>query len=120
MDERQGEPASGVERAGRPSDRAIELPHGCELVRTTREFDEHTVPGGLLAAHRVADGVWGRLVVRNGSLRFGFDDAPGERLVVAGDSQVIPPARVHHLTIEGAVRFVVEFHRPTGAGTVST
>jgi len=97
----------------------IELPAGCELVRTTREFDEPTVPAALLSAHRVADGVWGRLVVRDGALRFGFDDEAGERLVVAGATQVIPPGRPHHLRIDGAVRFVVEFHRPPGAGTVT-
>ncbi len=98
----------------------IELPPGCELVRTTREFDQHSVPDGLLSAHRVADGVWGRLVVREGALRFGFDDEAEERLVVAGASQVIPPGRFHHLAIDGATRFVVEFHRQGGTGTVAT
>lgn len=96
----------------------IELPPDCELVRTTREFDERTVPAGLLAAHRVADGVWGRLVVREGSLRFGFDDEAEERPVGAGASQVIPPGRFHHLVLDGAVRFVVEFHRSSDTGTV--
>ncbi len=95
----------------------IELPAGCELVRTTREFDEHAVPAGLLSAHRVADGVWGRLVVREGALRFGFDDEADDRLVGAGASQVIPPGRFHRLTIDGPVRFVVEFHRPADADT---
>lgn len=98
----------------------IELPAGCELVRTTREFDEHTVPAGLLAAHRVADGVWGRLVVHDGSIGFGFDDSTDVRIVNVGESQVIPPGRLHHLTIDGAVRFVVEFHRPPNVGTVTS
>ena len=96
----------------------IELPAGCELVRTTREFDEHTVPAGLLAAHRVAEGLWGRLVVRDGSVGFGFDDG-NERTVSVGESQVIPPGRLHHLSIDGAVRFVVEFHRPSDVGEVA-
>lgn len=115
-------PAAGSETHRRPAMRdartsgfgVIELPAGCELVRATREFDEQTVPAALLAAHRVADGVWGRLVVREGALRFGFDDETTERLVTAGSSQVIPPGRLHHLTVDGAVRFVVEFHRPVG------
>ena len=101
----------------------IDLPPGCSLVRTTPEFDEHTVPTGLLRAHRVADGVWGRLVVRAGSLSFGFDDeAPDatDRVVAAGGSQVIPPGRSHHVSVDGAVRFVVEFHRPATPDTVSS
>lgn len=98
----------------------IELPDGCELARTTKEFDERTIPAGFLAAHRVADGVWGRLVVRDGSLRFGFDDSDDERTVSSGQVQVIPPGRLHHLVVDGPVRFVVEFHRPSGAGTVTS
>lgn len=102
----------------------IELPAGCTLVRATPEFDENTVPGGLLAAHRIAAGVWGRLVVLDGSIRFAFDgaghddDAPEptaadhEWVVAAGEHVVIPPERLHHVRIDGAVRFLVEFHRP--------
>ena len=92
---------------------ASALPDGLELVRTTDEFDEHTVPAGLLRDHRVASGVRGRLVVRSGSLCFGFDD-DDEIDVGAGGSVVIPPKRVHHVRVEGPVRFVVEFHRPGG------
>ncbi len=86
------------------------LPHGLELDRTTDEFDERTVPTGLLRDHRVATGVWGRLVVRSGALRFGFGD-DDEFVVSAGASVVIPPDRVHHVAVDGPVRFAVEFHR---------
>lgn len=89
-----------------------ELPPDCELVRTTPEFDEVSVPAGLLGVHRVADGVWGRLVVCAGSLWFGFEDEDRERNLTSGDRQVIPPGRLHHLRMDGPVRFVVEFHRP--------
>ncbi len=73
------------------------------------------MPAGLLASHRVADGVWGRLVVRTGSLTLVFedDDGPGH-LVGAGQHVVIPPGREHHLRLDGPVTFVVEFHRPPG------
>lgn len=88
------------------------LPSDVRLVRTTPELDEASVPPGLLGAHRVAEGVWGRLVVRSGSLRFVFDDDPhGARSVAAGGHVVIPPRRVHHLEIDQPVTFVVEFHR---------
>lgn len=92
-----------------------ELPAGLELARTTPLFDEGSVPAGLLAAHQVAEEVWGQLVVQRGALRFVFEDAPGESIVVgAGDRVVIPPARPHHLELDGPVAFVVEFHRPGG------
>jgi tellurite resistance-related uncharacterized protein len=89
-----------------------DLPDGLELARTTPTFDQTNVPAGLRAAHRVADDVWGRLVVHTGSLTFRFDDGPDNpRRVTAGGDVVIPPAIPHHVEIDGPVTFAVEFHR---------
>lgn len=87
----------------------IGLPEDVHLVRTTPEFDEESIPAGLLRSHIVAPGVWGRVVVRSGSIDFAFDDSARRRLE-AGDTQVIPPERVHHLAVTGPVTLVVEFH----------
>lgn len=82
------------------------------LARTTDVFDNDSVPAGLLRSHRVADGVWGRLVVQTGALTFVFDDEPDNPISVsAGESVAIPPGRVHHLEPDEPVTFVVEFHR---------
>lgn len=89
-----------------------QLPEGLELARTTDVFDEDSVPAGLLRAHRVADGVWGRLVVHEGSVGFRFEDEDRLLNAAAGDSIAIPPGRRHHVELVGPVRFVVEFHRP--------
>lgn len=89
-----------------------QLPAGLELTRTTPSFGEHTVPAGLLSAHRVAEGVWGRLVVTSGSVRFVFEDGSAMPTTIGtGEFQVIPPARTHHLELVGPVAFHVEFHR---------
>ncbi len=88
-----------------------ELPEDVSLVRTTAVFDEESVPTGLLRAHRIATGVWGRLVVRTGSLGFRFEDHDEPMPVLAGDTVVIPPDRPHHVVIDGPVRFVIEFHQ---------
>ncbi len=82
------------------------------LQRTTDAFDSGTVPSGLLRAHQIADGVWGRLCVLTGTLRFVWEDddrAPVELSV--GDALVIPPRTPHHVELGPGVRFVVEFHR---------
>ncbi len=90
----------------------LALPDGVELVRTTPTFDESSVPIGLLAAHHVAEGVWGRVVVASGSVGFMFDDQPELiRSVQVGEVQVIPPGRSHRLVVEGPVTLAVEFHR---------
>ena len=88
------------------------LPAGLTLQRTTPTFDEESTPQGLRAAHAVADGVWGRVVIESGSLGFVFEDEPDDvRAMGPADRQVIPPARLHHVVIDGPVRFAVEFHR---------
>jgi tellurite resistance-related uncharacterized protein len=95
-----------------------QLPDGLEHVRTTDVFDNTTVPAGLLRAHRVADGVWGKLVVHTGTVTFVFDDEPVQPITArAGDSVAIPPARRHHLELDEPATFAVEFHRtPQPAG----
>ncbi len=90
-----------------------EIPADYVLARTTDVFTNDTVPAGLLRAHRVADGVWGRLVVKSGALTFVFEDEPeAGRRVEAGGSLIIPPRRLHHLELDEPVTFAVEFHRP--------
>ncbi len=89
------------------------IPEGFTLARTTDVFDRDTVPNGLLRAHRVAAGIWGRLVVHDGQVRFVFEDTPDEPIAVdAGDAVVIPPSRYHHVELDGPARFAVEFYRP--------
>ncbi len=91
------------------------LPPGLEHVRTTDLFDERTAPAGLRRAHRVADGIWARLVVHTGALSFRFEDEPADqaRIVTTDRAAVIPPARLHHVAFDqGPVTFSIEFHRP--------
>ncbi|MEZ5382490.1 MAG: DUF1971 domain-containing protein [Microthrixaceae bacterium] len=89
-----------------------ELPDDVQLVRTTNVFDNDTVPAGLLKAHQVAAGVWGRLVVRSGSVGFVFEDAPDQQVSVAsGGALVIPPQRHHHVVLGEPATFAVEFYR---------
>jgi tellurite resistance-related uncharacterized protein len=99
-----------------PSAGARELPDDLVLVRTTPEFTDRSVPAGLLRAHRVADGTWGRILVRKGSVRFVFEEPPTEgepctsHDLSAGDSLVIPPRTAHRVEPAEGSQFVVEFH----------
>ena len=90
-----------------------QLPAGLEHVRTTPVFDQDSAPAGLLATHRIATGVWGRLVVHSGSLTFRFEDRPEDgRLVTPHEPMVIPPDRPHRVEFDDdPVRFAIEFHR---------
>lgn len=88
------------------------LPDDVVLARVTDDWTPETAPVGLGRAHRVAEGTWGRLVVREGSVHFIFEDEPDEVInVSAGEAQVIPPQRPHHVEFTGPATFAVEFYR---------
>ena len=88
------------------------MPVGLELVRTTPEFTDTTVPPALLSAHHVGPAVWGRLRVRAGRVLFAFEDDPMHVVGLSAGEQVdIPPLREHHVEGLAGARFVVEFYR---------
>ncbi len=92
------------------------IPDGFELTRTTDVFDNDTVPAGLLRAHRVATGVWGRFIVYTGLVTFVFEDTPDQAIgVSANEHVVVPPARPHQLELNEPSTFAVEFYREPSA-----
>ena len=91
----------------------LALPLGAVLERTTPVFTATTVPSGLLRAHRVAPGVWGRLVVEAGTVTFVMETTGAARIVGAGERQTIPPEVEHHVEPSADAAFTVEFHRPS-------
>ena len=95
-------------------DRA-EIPDGLQVSRTAGPFDATTLPPGLRKAHRVAEGVWGRLRVIEGSAGISLDTDPPIRVqLAAGDAQPIPPGVPHAVTVDGPVRLAVDFLVPGG------
>lgn len=82
------------------------------MYRSTRSFDENTIPTGLLGEHTTKEGVWARLRIEHGELTVEFF-APLGGLVRGqpDDPVVIPPGIVHRVRLAGPVRFLVEFLR---------
>jgi len=112
----------GSHIACRLCDRA-ELPDAVRLERTSPEWDEHTVPAGLLRAHRLADGIWGRIAVGAGNLRFlASTEPPIQTVLGPGSTQAIPPGVEHEVLPLGRVRFTVAIlavdRDPRTAGTL--
>lgn len=87
-------------------------PEGLVAYRRSPEFTENTIPAGLLKAHATKPGVWAKLHVLAGSLRF-RDLEGGEDLILSeGVHSRIFPAATHEVEPCGAVRFFVEFYKP--------
>lgn len=101
-------------------DRPTDLPAGLIHARTTDLFDETNHPAALRRAHHVAQGVWARLLVHSGSLRFVFEDQPDEPITItAGGDMLIPPKVRHHVEFDGPASFALEFHRRPTADEVA-
>ena len=98
-------------------DRA-EIPGGLRFVRSSPEWTEQSVPQGLLRAHRLGNGTWGRIVVQIGTLRFIMStEPPIDAVLGPGSSQAIPPGIEHEVQLLGPVRFTIDFlavdrHKP--------
>lgn len=90
----------------------MEWPDGLETYRRTPEFDEATIPDGLRSDHATKRGVWGRIRVVEGGLRYHVDAPIHRSLRVAPNSgAVIVPEVRHRVEPDGAVRFFIEFAR---------
>lgn len=88
------------------------LPADAEPYKRTATFTEETVPAGLLRAHRTKPGVWGRIVVEQGELRYRILEPTVEQVVLRpGLDGVVEPEVPHEVEPVGAVRFLVEFLR---------
>ena len=90
------------------------LPANVAHYKSTPEFNQADTPGGLQRNHTTAAGVWGRIVVHQGSLRYVIEEPEiEEHLLVPGTVGIVEPQVAHHVVIDGPVRFCVEFYRTT-------
>ena len=92
----------------------MEWPDGLTSYKRTEELTEATVPAGFLREHSTKRGVWGKLHVTEGELKYCVQ-APvnADFAVTAPEKAVIVPQMKHHLVIDGPVRFYVEFCKRT-------
>jgi tellurite resistance-related uncharacterized protein len=90
----------------------FELPEHFVPYKRTSEFDERTIPSGLLADHSTKHGVWGVIHVLAGTLSYVVElPLAREMFVDASHPAVIVPEVMHHVRPVGAVQFFVAFHR---------
>jgi tellurite resistance-related uncharacterized protein len=92
----------------------FELPEHFVVYKRTDEFSDVTLPAGLRADHATKRGVWARIVVRHGRLRYTVQPplARTEELGPGAPGIVVPEVR-HAVEPLGAVRCHVEFlHAP--------
>ena len=88
------------------------LPPEVESYKKTPEFNEGTVPKGLLNAHSTKEGTWGKIVVVSGQLHYRILEPELEELVLSSEKYgVVEPTVLHEVAPIGEVAFFVEFYR---------
>jgi tellurite resistance-related uncharacterized protein len=88
------------------------LPENVQHYKSTPEFTADSVPQALQRDHTTAAGVWGRIVISEGALRYCIEEPEAEQHMLSpGTVGIIEPRMAHHVEIIGPVRFCVEFYR---------
>jgi tellurite resistance-related uncharacterized protein len=87
------------------------LPEGFVAYKRTPEFTEVTVPKGLTSNHSTKAGVWAKIHVLEGTLRYRVDKFDRQFELSAAAPGIVVPEVLHHVEPLGPVRFFVEFWR---------
>jgi len=94
-----------------------ELPDGYTAARRTADFDETSIPAGLLRHHTTRRGVWALIHVRRGRLEYCVDAPFHTREILEPASPgVVLPEVAHCVAPSGEVAFFVEFWHPAAIG----
>ncbi len=88
----------------------FEVPDGYRAYKRTPEFDASSIPNGLRKAHSTKRGVWAKLHLLEGRLRYIVQPPLAQEfLLEPGTPGTIVPEVLHHIEPLGPVRFYVEF-----------
>jgi len=88
------------------------LPLNVVAYKQTPVFEEGTTPSGLLSSHSTKAGVWGRIVVLEGSLLYRILEPQVEEIELSPDQPgTVEPQIRHEVVPRPGVRFYVEFNR---------
>lgn len=89
-----------------------EPPQPLQEHERTPEFTKLTAPKGLQHNHRTKAGVWGRLIVLEGRLRYCLEDGSGLSWILDSSRPAwIPPDVPHRVEFMEPVRFYLSFWR---------
>ena len=89
----------------------FELPDAFVLYKKTPIFTEHTIPAAFKKDHSTKAGVWARINVLAGRLRYIVDALDTDMALHAGTPGIIQPEVPHRVEPQGPVRFFLEMYR---------
>jgi tellurite resistance-related uncharacterized protein len=88
------------------------LPSSAVSYFRSDEFTEKSVPDALLSSHATKAGVWARIRVTAGALRYHVLEPPSDPAVLTeGSEAIVEPTVAHRVEVDQPVHFYVEFLR---------
>ena len=89
-----------------------QLPLNVIAYKNTPEFNEESIPSGLLNEHNTKESVWGKIVVLEGELQYTINEPEKEVIILKPNIfGVVEPTVPHSVKPLGNVRFYVVFYK---------
>ena len=89
----------------------FELPDNFIPYKRTPVFTEESVPAGLRKDHSTKTGIWGKIVVAEGKLRYRVPSLDADMELSKDRSGTVIPDVLHNVEPLGPTQFFVEFYR---------
>jgi len=79
--------------------------------KKTPIFNAKNVPKTILEKHNTAEGVWGKLVIVSGTLKFVDLETDEVFILNEGEFKIIEPTKWHKLILIDDPQFYIEFYK---------
>lgn len=89
----------------------FELPDNFIPYKRTSAFTEETLPAALRKDHSTKTGVWAKIIVAEGKLRYRVSALGADMELSEDKIGIVVPEVLHNVEPLGSVRFFVEFYR---------
>lgn len=76
-----------------------------------KDYTDKTTPGMMKNNHSVRMGVWGKIVVEKGAVKYEIPSQGEEHLLTPDNPGVIEPLMVHRIDPQPGARFYLELYR---------
>ncbi|MEP6879062.1 MAG: DUF3565 domain-containing protein [Nitrosospira sp.] len=89
----------------------FELPNSFIAYKKTPVFTEKSLPGALKKDHATRVGVWGKIIVAEGKLRYRVPALQADMELSPDKIGIVVPEVLHNVEPLGTIRFFVEFYK---------
>jgi len=89
----------------------FELPNGFVTYKKTPIFTEESLPAGLKNDHSTKAGIWAKIIVTEGKLRYRVDTLGTDVELSLDKFGIVVPEVLHSIEPLGTVHFFVEFYK---------